>query len=81
MEGFSDPDTGRRLEKELRDAGNDDATVFIYEGVGHGFMNSDPAPFASFAERKEKMGFPPFDAAQAELAWGRLATFFDAHLK
>ena len=81
MEGFSDPDTGRRLEKELRAVGNADANVFIYDGVGHGFMNSDPAPFASFEERKEKMGFPSYDPAQAELAWTRLTSFFEAHLK
>ena len=74
MEGFSDPATGKRLEKELTNA-----KVFIYEGVGHAFMNPEPAPFASFEERREKMGFPAYDMRQADLAWGRLLDFFLEH--
>ena len=42
--------------------------------------NESPAPFASFEERKEKMGFEAYDATQAKLAWGRLVEFFHAHL-
>mmetsp|Transcript_7085 Transcript_7085/g.21144 ORF Transcript_7085/g.21144 Transcript_7085/m.21144 type:complete len:95 (-) Transcript_7085:31-315(-) len=75
MEGFSDPATGARLEKELTNA-----KVFIYEGVGHAFMNPEPAPFSTFEERQEKMGFPAYDMRQADLAWGRLLDFFLEHL-
>ena len=75
MEGFSDPATGKRLEKELTNA-----KVHIYEGVGHAFMNPEPAPFSTFEERQEKMGFPAYDMGQADLAWGRLLDFFLEHL-
>ncbi|KAL3900614.1 MAG: hypothetical protein SGPRY_012430, partial [Prymnesium sp.] len=80
MMGFSDPETAKKLESVLKEGGNAQAEVFIYDGVGHAFMNSDPAPFKSFEERKEKLGFPPYDAAQSELAWGRLVTFFTNNL-
>lgn len=80
MEGFSDPATGKKLEQELTDAGNKRAKVFIYEGVGHAFMNPEPAPFSTFEERQEKMGFPAYDMGQADLAWGRLLDFFLEHL-
>ena len=43
--------------------------------------NESPAPFASYEERKEKMGFEAYDAAQAKLAWGRVVEFFQTHLK
>ena len=43
-------------------------------------MNESPAPFASFDERQEKMGFPAYDIQQADLAWGRLLDFFLTHL-
>ena len=81
MEGFSDPETGKKLEADLRAAGNADAEVFIYKGVGHAFMNPSSAPFESWDDRKEKMGFPAYDPAQAKLAWSRLFFFFDKHLK
>lgn len=83
LEGFADAATGRKLQEDLRAAGNRDAELFIYEGVGHAFMNDSPAPYASFEERLEKQGagFPPYDAAKAQLAWGRLLRFFDSNLK
>ena len=82
MEGFSDAATGKRLEQDLRRNGNEYARVYVYENVGHAFMNDSPAPFASFAEREEKMGesFPPYSPSRAKLAWGRLFKFFDQHL-
>jgi len=80
MEGFSDPETGKKLETVLRAAGAN-ADVYLYEGVGHAFMNPSSAPFASFDERRDKMGFPAYDPAQAELAWGRLFDFFAKHLR
>ena len=81
MEGFSDPATGEALQKALRDAGNPEATVFLYDKVGHAFMNESPSPFESFEARQKEMGFPPYDEASAELAWGRLVEFFGKHLK
>jgi carboxymethylenebutenolidase len=82
MAGFSDAATGKRLEADLRAAGNSDVEVFIYPNVGHAFMNDKPSPFPSFAARMEKMGagFPPYDAATADLAWSRLFAFFSKHL-
>ena len=81
MEGFSDVVAAKKLEGELKAAGNANAEVFIYDGVGHAFMNTSPAPFKSFDERKEKMGFPPYDELRARLAWNRLFEFFGKHLK
>jgi len=81
MEGFADPPTAKKLEAELVAAGNAHAQVFLYEGVGHAFMNESPDPFVDFDERKAKLGFPPYDPAQAALAWGRLFDFFATHLK
>lgn len=40
--GFSDPETAKKLESVLKEGGNAQAEVFIYDGVGHAFMNSDP---------------------------------------
>ena len=81
MTGFSDPGTGKKLEADLIAGGNTRAKVFLYEGVGHAFMNESPAPFESFEARAEKMGFPAYDSKRAELAWDRLLSFFDDHLK
>jgi len=81
MTGFSDPATGKKLEADLKAAGNTDAEVFLYDGAGHAFMYDSPTPYASFDERKEKMGVQAYDAEQAERAWGRLFDFFGKHLK
>ena len=51
MAGFSDAATGKRLEADLRAAGNSDVEVFIYPKVGHAFMNDKPSPFPTFAAR------------------------------
>eukprot|EP00438_Fugacium_kawagutii_P015083 Skav214574 [mRNA] locus=scaffold57:88320:90406:+ [translate_table: standard] len=82
MAGFSDAATGKKLEADLKAGGNSDVEVFIYPKVGHAFMNDSPSPFSTFAARMEKMGdgFPPYDAATAELAWSRLFAFFSKHL-
>lgn len=80
MSGFSDPATARNLEAVLRGAGNARASVTVHPRVGHGFMNSSPAPFASFEERKEKLGFPPYDASTAEAAWDDTVSFLTRSL-
>ena len=80
MEGFSDPVTARQLEATLKAAGNAQSEVHLYEGVGHAFMNESHSPFDSFDARTDALGFPPYDAAQADLAWGRLLAFFKTHL-
>ena len=82
MAGFSDAATGKKLEADLRAGGNSNVEVFIYPKVGHAFMNDSPSPFPTFEARMEKMGagFPPYDAATADLAWSRLFAFFSKHL-
>jgi len=80
MTGFSDPATGKKLEADLKAAGNKDAECFVYEGVGHAFMNETPAPYESFEARTAAMGMPPYDKTQAELAWSRMLDFFKKHL-
>jgi len=78
--GFSDPETGKKLQADLSAAGNTAARVWIYDNVGHSFLNDKPDPYKSFEERKAKLGFPAYDATQAELAWKRLGEFFGSIL-
>lgn len=77
FKGFSDKEAAEKLKKALEDAGNKHqlTEIFIYDDVGHGFMNDKPAPFKSFDERKEKLGFPPFNKMQVLLAWSHLELF------
>ena len=81
MAGFSDPATGEKLEGELVAAGNANAKVYLYDKVGHAFMNDSPAPFETFAERERELGFPEHDPDQAALAWSRLFAFLGTWLK
>jgi len=81
MAGFSDPATALKLEADLKAANNANAEVFVYDDVGHAFMNDKPAPFESFEARQESMNFPPYKPATAALAWSRLIDFFGKHLK
>jgi carboxymethylenebutenolidase len=80
MKGFSDPEAARATEATLKKAGAE-AEFFVYPGVGHAFMNDNPAPYNSFEEREAAMGFPAYDETQAALAWERLQAFFAKHLK
>lgn len=80
MEGFSDKATGKKLQADLKAAGNKDVKVWFYPKVGHAFMNTDPSPFASFEEREAAMGFPPYNADTAGHAWARLLRFFKKHI-
>lgn len=40
VQGFSDPDSAKELQKKLKDAGAD-VTLKIWEQAGHSFMNQD----------------------------------------
>ena len=82
LEGFSDAATAKKLEEVLRRAGNAQAEVFLYEAVGHAFMNDSPAPYESFEARiaAQGPGFPAYDEKAASLAWERVLGFFSSHL-
>ena len=63
-----------------RGRGPPGAQVFVYEGVGHAFMNDSPAPYESFEARAAAMGFVPFRADVADAAWARTVAFLKRHL-
>ena len=82
MENFSDVKAAEVLKDLLAKNGADPSSaVFVYEKVGHSFLNDDPAPYKTFEERKTTLGFPVYDKASADLAWDRLYVFFATHLK
>ena len=76
--GFSDEASALALAEKLKAAGGD-SEVFVYDGVGHGFLNDTPEPFKSFEEREAAMGHN-YDPKTCELAWERLIAFFKKHL-
>lgn len=80
MAGFSDPEAAQKLEALLKEAGNTQSSVTVHPKVGHAFMNASPAPFASFEERQQQMGFPPYDERTAEAAWTATLSFLSKHL-
>ncbi|CAL5220211.1 g2187 [Coccomyxa viridis] len=57
-------------------AGGGNATVHVYPGEGHAFMNSDPDSF----KRMETAGIPKGKPEDQELAWKRTFDFFKQHL-
>ena len=73
-----DPYVALALAEKLKAAGGD-SEVFVYDGVGHGFLNDTPEPFKSFEEREAAMGHN-YDPKTCELAWERLIAFFKKHL-
>jgi carboxymethylenebutenolidase len=75
--GFSDEATAIALRHKLKDF--PDSEIYVYDSVGHGFLNDTPEPFASFEERKAALGHV-YDAATCELAWTRLIAFLNKHL-
>ena len=77
LAGFSDLDAARKLETALK---GDDKRVFLYDGVGHAFMNVSPEPYADFAAREAAQGFPPLDETAVNLAWSRVEEFFAKQL-
>lgn len=76
MAGFSDPAAAAKLDADLKTAGVR-YEVFHYPTVGHAFINETPAGIA----RRLKLGQGEHDAAAVELAWDRLAAFFDRELR
>lgn len=80
MVGFSDPNAAHKLEALLKAAGNTKSSVTVHPNVGHAFMNTMAAPFASFEERQQKMGVPPYDKRTAEAAWSSTLSFLSKHL-
>ena len=82
MEGFSDVKAAEVLKDLLaKNDADPSSAVFIYDKVGHSFLNEDPAPYKSFEERKNTLGFPVYDQPSADLAWERLFAFFATHLQ
>jgi carboxymethylenebutenolidase len=63
------------LEEKVKSA-SVESEIFIYEKVGHGFMNATPEGI----ERKVKLGQGSHDQEAVDLAWVRLKAFFAKHL-
>jgi carboxymethylenebutenolidase len=66
LDESASPEAARQLEAFLREAGNDDVTLHIYDGADHAFFNDD---------RPEV-----YDDEAAKLAWQRTIEFLRAHL-
>ena len=76
-----------QLDADLFEADNKDYTIKVYEGVGHGFMNESPEPYANETAKDEGFEaigvdktFYPYDADVANAAWGSLFDFFEKYL-
>ena len=63
---WASPEVARKLEKQIRDSGNDDVTVRIHEGTDHAFFN-DTRPEVYAPEASQK-------------AWGETIEFFRSRL-
>ena len=63
---WASPEVARQLEASLRQAGNDDVTIYIYDGADHAFFNDD---------RPEV-----YDDEASKLAWQRTIEFLKARL-
>ena len=78
--GFSDPASAQALQAKLDQAGVG-GKVWMYEGVGHGFLNPTPDS-ANVAEGVNvATGFPAANKDMQDLAWQRLFAFFEKHVK
>jgi len=53
-----------------------ESEIFVYEKVGHGFMNATEEGIA----RKAKLGQGAHEQEAVDLAWARVSTFFAKHL-
>lgn len=75
--GFADPDSAKAFADGVNAAEGGAAELFIYENCGHAFLNLGDEGVA----KREHMGFPHPPVEQQALAWERLTSFFDSHLK
>lgn len=76
--GFADVAAAQKLAAQLASAPAAAASaVFIYDSVGHAFLNDD----AEGIERRAKLGQGDHDSAAVALAWERVFAFFAAHLR
>ena len=86
--GFSDEAAALQLDADLFEADNKDYTITVYEGVGHGFMNESPEPYANETAKDEgfeaivmtEKTFYAYNSQVAEEAWGSLLDFFEKYL-
>ncbi|PRW56138.1 carboxymethylenebutenolidase-like protein [Chlorella sorokiniana] len=76
MKGFSDPESAQQFADKVNAAGGS-ATLFVYEGSGHGFLNVGEEALA----KRAHMGFPEPPANVQELAWSRVLELFARTLK
>jgi len=63
---WASPQVARELERQLRESGNAEATVYVYEGAEHAFFN-DTRPEV-------------YDPEASRLAWERTTDFLRSHL-
>lgn len=82
LEGFADPATAEKVRDELA-AGGADVQLYVYSGVGHGFMNSSPWPFKDYEEKAAALpagGFSPSNPDVQAQAWSRLVEFLNKNM-
>eukprot|EP01103_Thecamoeba_quadrilineata_P019724 TRINITY_DN8118_c0_g1_i1.p1 TRINITY_DN8118_c0_g1~~TRINITY_DN8118_c0_g1_i1.p1 ORF type:complete len:241 (+),score=50.54 TRINITY_DN8118_c0_g1_i1:9-731(+) len=75
--GFSDLESAKKLEEQLKSINVPDLEFYYYPKQGHAFMNGDQWS----NQRKIEMGAPAYDHEVAKLAWSRLFSFFSKHLQ
>ena len=80
LAGFSDVEAANMLKESLA-KNSPGSVVHIYDGVGHGFMNSAPDKPKISDDVSVETGFPPAQKDVQQLAFERLEAFFAKHLK
>ena len=80
LAGFSDVEAANKLKESLA-KNSPGSVVHIYDGVGHGFMNSAPDKPKISDDVSVETGFPPAQKDVQQLAFERLEAFFAKHLK
>jgi len=80
--GFSDPEAAFKLDTILDSTGQADSQVYMYEGVGHAYLNFMADPYPDFAAREAALGagYPPFHGLTADVCWSRTHDFLYRHL-
>lgn len=78
LAGFADVGAAERLRAQLAGspAAASEAEVFIYDGVGHAFLNDDEEGIA----RRAKLGQGGHNPDAVKAAWERTFAFFGRHL-